>query len=100
MPLQRRDVHRALVSVLGFQYEEGTRHGIYVLRIGNRVVAKAMTSRGSSHRTLSDVLVSQIAREVHCDTQILERLVRGTASRDDYMRHLLARGIISVDDLE
>ena len=99
MPLERTGVHRALVTALGFQLEEGTRHDVYVLRIGNKNVAKTVLSRGSSYRTLSDALVAAIARQIHCPRQMLESLVRGTVSREDYLRNLMERGIILKDDL-
>ena len=99
MPFERRDLERTLVSKLGFRVEEGT-HRIFILRIGGKIAAKTRISRGNQYRTIGNSLISEIARQIHCTRSLLERLVTGSATREDYLQNLVSRGIISPEDPE
>ena len=70
MPLERRDVEKALLKK-GFQSEEGNHHFFtYITLSGKKSTVYTKTSHGTGHSTLHDSLVSAMSRQCGWRSQI------------------------------
>lgn len=94
MPLDRRDIERALENKLGFERTEGAKHRLFSLYVGGRLMVETRTSRGTGHRVIDDPLVTQMAKQVLVAHKFFVDLVRCTKSRSDYLQFLAKRGMI------
>ncbi len=92
MPIERRDLERTLRS-LGFS-QDNREHRKFFLRKNGKTIAVTMTSYGSGYRTLSEDLVSTVARQIHVNRRFLHELVQGSKTREDYLNRLREQGLI------
>ncbi|MGE0085531.1 MAG: hypothetical protein AB7S75_14055 [Desulfococcaceae bacterium] len=91
MPVSVRILDHILVNILGFERRMG-RHQIYVLRIGEKQVARTLISHGV--REISDSLLSLIARQMRITPVQLKKIISGELGRTDYY-HLLGIGDVN-----
>ncbi len=89
MPVSVRKLDHILVNVLGFERRMG-RHQIYILRTGEKQVARTLISHGV--REIGDELLSLIARQMRITPVQLKKIISGELGRTDYY-HLLGIGI-------
>jgi len=99
MPLDLRDIERALESKLGFRREEGAKHKLFSLYIQGKLVAETKTSRGSGYKTLGEYLVGEMAKQLFVPHQFFVEMVRCTRTRADFLRFLSKRGRIPREKL-
>ncbi|MDP2937348.1 MAG: hypothetical protein Q8O86_12755, partial [Dehalococcoidia bacterium] len=78
MPLDRRDIKRALENKLGFERTEGAKHRLFSLYIGGKLMLETRTTRGTGHRVIDDPLVTQMAKQVLVPYKFFIELVRCT----------------------
>lgn len=71
-----------------------TDHEVFLLEVDGKRVARTKLSRGSSHRTLDEPLVAEIARQLHISRSFLYQLARGENTPADYLAELRRQGII------
>jgi hypothetical protein len=100
MPLERRDVEAALTKK-GFRSSEGDHNFFtYWTVAGQKTSVYTKTSHGSGHKTLSDDLVSRMARQCGITARDFKRLVACPLSRTDLEKALLGSGRISAQRSE
>ena len=92
MPIDRRNLEQILLG-LGFSLEDRS-HRFLVLLVDGRTVAKTMTSRGTSHSTINESMLSKIVQEMHITRAFLYQLVRGKKKREDYLDELRRQGLL------
>jgi hypothetical protein len=91
MPISARKMDRILVQVLGFERRMG-RHQIYILRIGERQVARTLISHGA--REIGDDLMATMARQMGMTLSQLKKIIAGKIDREEYYRLLEEQGCI------
>jgi len=89
MPVSARKMDAILVNVLGFE-RRMDRHQIYILREGNRQVARTLISHGV--RDLGDDLLSLMARQMGISLPQLKDIVAGKLIREGYLQLLRQSG--------
>ncbi len=99
MPLELREIEKALENKLGFDSTEGAKHRLFSLYIGGKLVAETKTSRGSGYKTISDHLVAQMARQVLVPNSFFVGLVRCAKTKADYLQLLAKRRLAPLDEL-
>jgi hypothetical protein len=94
MPLDRRAVESAL-TIKGFREVEGNHtFFIYYAASGKKSPVRTKTSHGSSHKDISDVLVSQMAKQCKLTTKEFRSLVECPLSRAEYETKLAGMGLV------
>ena len=92
------DLRHVLVSILGFELEDGD-HVRYVLRVNSKIIARTMFSRSwRGNVQIDDKILSLQAKQMHCSNQTLKKLLRGHARREEYFREILDKGLIDQYD--
>ena len=92
MPLERKAVENAL-TLKGFQQLVGDHtFFIYYAASGKKSPVRTKTSHGSSHKDISDVLVSQMAKQCKLTTKEFKSLVECPLSRAEYETKLVEFG--------
>ena len=94
MPLERRSIEGALTGKFRFELRNrrGDDHRIYVLRVGNRRVARTKVSTGTGSRTVGDNIVAEIAHQVGVPTPFFREMVGCTKSLEDLLGFLRLTG--------
>jgi predicted transcriptional regulator len=95
MPLERREVEDSLTKK-GFVSSAGDhKFFVYVTLTGSKTSVRTKTSHGTSSKTLSDHLVSTMAKQCGLNTGQFRRLVDCPLSQADYEEILLNSGRIA-----
>jgi predicted transcriptional regulator len=86
VPRERKDIDAALRRK-GFLHDDGDHH-YYIYRnlAGRKTIRKTMMSRGSSHKTVSDSILSQMARQVGLTKPKFLELVDCSLDQPSYER--------------
>lgn len=96
MPLDRRDIEAALERK-GFKATEGDHHFFtYHTESGQKTSVWTKTSHGSSYKTLSDKLVTAMAKQCGLNTGQFKQLVACPLSQTELEKILIASGRIVV----
>jgi predicted RNA binding protein YcfA (HicA-like mRNA interferase family) len=92
MPLDRKDIEASLQKK-GFEQREGD-HSFYryYTKAGKKTSVYTKTSHGTGHKTISDNLVSQMARQCGLTTAQFKDLVNCPLSRDKLEELVLQSG--------
>lgn len=88
MPLERRQIEQALATK-GFDLEEGAKHRRFLLLIdGKKTGVATQVSRGSGkkYKTLSDELVSRMAKQVKLTKKEFEDFVSCAMDEASYKK--------------
>lgn len=93
MPAERRDVDWTLTHQrkLRYQREEGRDHAVYTLVLSGRQFGWTKISRGSGYRTLDDVVLGKIARQVSLQLSQLKAAIECTINWPEYATILKSR---------
>jgi hypothetical protein len=83
MPVSSRRMDQILVNILGFERRMG-KHQVYVLRIGDRQVARTVISHGV--KDIGDDLLALMARQMLITLPQLKSIIAGDLDRDAYYR--------------
>lgn len=82
---RKRDLIVANLTTKGFQKSEGDHLFLVYRRIdGRKTAIRTKVSRGSSHREVSDIILSQMARQVRLSTKLFLRLIDCTLDQPGY----------------
>jgi predicted RNA binding protein YcfA (HicA-like mRNA interferase family) len=93
MPSLERDDVEASLAKKGFAKETNKDHRYFRLLHGGRVTGiYTKTSHGSGHKTLSDGLVSRMAKQLNLQTKEFVQLVDCSLSAEDYLALLARKG--------
>lgn len=96
MPLERRDVERALLKK-GFQSKEGNHHFFtYVTLSGKKSTVYTKTSHGTGHSTLPDNLVSAMSGQCGLTNNQFKQLVACPLTQIHLEKILLETGRIKL----
>lgn len=97
MSLPRDDTERQLTQKLQMtlRNRKGDDHRRYELVINGRRVVRTMVSRGSGHRTLSNDIVSKMAKQLQVTTPFFREVIICTKSREDYLEKLREQELIN-----
>lgn len=88
MPL--RELEDKLRRKFLFEAGKGTKHESITLIVDGRKVATARLSRG--HKTISDSILTMIAREIGVNLGQLKKMCGCTMSREEYLSHMRESG--------
>lgn len=99
-----KDLKYLLEKILQWDYDKSGRHPRYRFIVNDRIVAATHYSHSwSGNVQISDTMLTQIAREMHCDLKTLKSMLQGNESSiKDYYKGLVQRGHLSqkeYDDL-
>jgi hypothetical protein len=84
MPCSVRDMRNALTRKLGCEETEGGRHTKYKLYRGGRIIAMTMISHSGSE--LADPLISQMAKELCIQSQVLKKIYQCPYGLKEYLK--------------
>ena len=76
MPFSLGDLRQALTAKLGFELDVGRRHPTFVLRHEGQIIAKTHISHGPRRQTVSDGVVSAMARQVGVTGPVFREAIR------------------------
>jgi hypothetical protein len=96
MPLEQRVIEAALTKK-GFIASEGDhKFFAYFTAEGKKTSVWTKTSHGSGHKTITDGLVSLMARQCGLTNALFKRFVDCDLAREDYETNLIENGRIKV----
>jgi hypothetical protein len=99
MPLDRTAIHAALPQK-GFEMDDSdSDHTVFVYHSSQNKKTKlrTKTSRGTSHKVISDPLIGQMCRQCGVTAAQFKNLVSCTLSRDDYEQILIANNHLTLE---
>jgi hypothetical protein len=100
MPVERRDLERALKKK-GFSLQQGSRdHDVYVLeRSGKTEPIYTKISRGSGHRTLGDNLLSRIRYQLKLTRDQFQQFLACPLTAEGYIKCMVQIGALENNEL-
>ncbi len=89
-PIKKRDLQTCFKKKFGFDEMDGSKHEAVSLFIDEKKIATVRFSR--SHRSISDTILSRIAKQCWVNITELRQMYDCTISRDDYLKLLEENG--------
>ena len=100
MPAERRDVDFVLTNRQKLRYRSEDRdHEVYTLELGGYQFGWTKISRGTGYRTIDDVTLGKIARQVHLQLKDLKSAIRCDLNWPDYAAVLQAKFPVEKDKI-
>jgi len=94
MPREKRQVESSL-KAKGFEPKEGDHHYFYYRTVeGKKTTAFTFTSHTRKEKTISDELLSKMAKQCRLTKQDFLKLVDCPLDRDGYETFLAAQGLL------
>lgn len=92
MPAERRQVDFVLTNKEKLRYKTEDRdHDVYTLELSGYQFGWTKISRGTAYRTIDDVTLGKIARQVHLQLKDLKSALRCDLNWPDYAAILKAK---------